>query len=90
MFVRTRSIGYSSVGVLALVAAGTALCTFWLWGAYPLYVAVLCALLLFGGAGLLPSKNDLTYSVSLGVCLGVFIGGAAGGARFLGGMGFAP
>ncbi len=90
MLARTRTIASANVGLLVLVAAGVALCMFWLWAAYPLYAFVGCAVLLFGGAGLLPSRRDLTYSASLGVCLGAFIGGAAGGARFLGAMGVAP
>jgi hypothetical protein len=77
-----RSTTAAAIAVLLASATLATLGSFWLWGYSPLYAALLCAFLLFGGARTLPSRNGLAYSASLGLCIGVFLGGASGAARY--------
>lgn len=73
---------FAAIALLLMSAALATLGSFWLWGYSPLYAALLCAVLLLGGARILPSRNGLAYSASLGLCIGVFLGGASGAARY--------
>lgn len=74
---------FSSMAAPFISAAAATLGSVWLWQELPLYAVAASALLLFGGATFLPSRHMLTHSVSLGVCVGVALGGAWGIMGFL-------
>jgi hypothetical protein len=64
-----RSPTPAAIAILLMTVTLATLGSFWLWGYSPLYAALLCAFLLFGGARVLPSRNVLAYSASLGLCI---------------------
>ena len=69
------------LGLFATVAGSAAILFFVLWRDYTLYAVVAGGLLLFGGAALLPQKGHFVHAVSLGLCIGAFIGSALGAAQ---------
>jgi hypothetical protein len=52
-----------------------------LWRDY-LLAAFAASGLLLSGATLLPNKNVYIHGISLGLCLGAFVGGAIGAAKY--------
>lgn len=73
-----------TVTVLLLSAVATGIACFWLWREYTLFAIILSAFLLFGGATMLPERNTHVHAISLGFCIGVFIGSVLGAAALFG------
>jgi hypothetical protein len=81
---RRHSYALVTVTVLFLSALATGIGCFWLWREYTLWAIILSAFLLFGGATMLPERNTHAHAASLGLCIGVFIGGVFGAAALFG------
>lgn len=69
---------------MEIAACGAGLLFFVLWRDYLLYAVAASALLLGGGATLLPRKNVYLHGLALGLCLGAFVGGAIGALKYIG------
>ena len=66
-----------ATAVLFLATLSSGFLFYILWRDYLLF-ALFASGVLFSGATLLPDKNVYVHGISLGLCLGAFIGGAFG------------
>jgi len=72
-----------SIGMLLVSAVGAGELFFVLWRDYLLYGVLASIFLLSGGAALLPNKGHYVHALSLGLCIGAFIGSGLGAAALV-------
>jgi len=80
MLAIVRSLTYPAIAVLLFSICVAGVLFFWLWREYTLYAIVISLILLMGSALMLPSRNAYAHAVSLGFCIGAFVGGVLGAA----------
>lgn len=72
------SLRTKALAALLAAALASGALFFWLSREFSFYAFVAFAILFFGGYRLLPDKNLYAHALSIGLCIGAFIGGVIG------------